>query len=44
MDFFIEADNIWTAASNGDLEQVKKWIEVEGVDVNAQDEYGYSPL
>jgi hypothetical protein len=44
MDFFIEPDNIWTSASNGDLQQVKKWIEEQGMDVNAQDEYGYSAL
>jgi hypothetical protein len=43
MDFFIEEDNIWTAASDGDLKQVKKLI-ASGVNVNGQDDSGYSPM
>jgi ankyrin repeat protein len=43
MDFFVEPDNIWVASSDGNLADVKKLIS-SGVDVNAQDEYGYSPL
>ncbi|KAF9584964.1 hypothetical protein BGW38_004466 [Lunasporangiospora selenospora] len=38
------AQNIWLAAGDeGDLEAVKKFI-AGGVSVNAQDEFGYSPL
>ncbi|GJJ70108.1 uncharacterized protein EMPS_02457 [Entomortierella parvispora] len=36
--------NIWLAASDGDLEAVKKFIEEKGVSVDAQDEFGYSAL
>ncbi|KAG0215469.1 ankyrin repeat-containing domain protein [Mortierella sp. GBAus27b] len=36
--------NIWLAASDGDLEAVKKFVEERGVSVDAQDEYGYSAL
>lgn len=36
-------DNIWTAASDGELEKVKGYL-ASGIDVNAQDETGYSPL
>lgn len=43
MDFFVEPDNIWVAASDGNLSDIKKLI-ASGIDVNAQDEYGYSPL
>jgi len=43
MDFFNEPDNIWVAASDGNLVEVKKLVE-SGVQVNSQDEYGYSPL
>jgi ankyrin repeat protein len=43
MDFFVEPDNIWVAASDGNLKDVQKLI-ASGVNVNAQDEYGYSPL
>ncbi|KAF9156460.1 hypothetical protein DFQ26_009355 [Actinomortierella ambigua] len=35
--------NIWIAASDGDLEAVKKFI-ADGNSVNAKDEYGYTPL
>ena len=43
-DFVAGGENIWVAASDGDLERVKHLLEVEGVSVNAQDEVGYSPL
>lgn len=43
MDFFNEPDNIWVASSDGNLAEVKKLVE-SGVQVNSQDEYGYSPL
>ena len=36
-------DNIWIASSNGDIERVKELLQ-SGVSVNAQDEYGYSPM
>lgn len=38
-----EANNIWVAVSNGDLDRVKEML-ASGVSVNAQDEHGYSPL
>ena len=44
MDFFLEEDNIWTAASDGNLTQVQKLIEQKGINMNAQDESGYSAL
>ncbi len=37
------AENIWIAASDGDIVQVQRFLD-EGVPINAQDEYGYSPL
>ncbi|KAG0237893.1 hypothetical protein BGW41_008319, partial [Actinomortierella wolfii] len=37
------SQNIWIAASDGDLEAVKKFI-AGGTSVNAKDEYGYTPL
>ena len=37
-------ENIWTASSDGDLERVQHLLEKEKVDVNAQDEFGYSPI
>lgn len=36
-------DNIWMAASDGDLERVKELLR-EGVSVNAMDENGYTPI
>jgi hypothetical protein len=36
-------DNIWVAASNGDVERVNVLLS-SGISVNAQDEYGYSPM
>lgn len=38
-----EEANIWVAASDGDLIRVQRFLQ-EGVDVNAQDDNGYSPL
>ena len=38
-----EEPNIWVAASDGDLSRVKQFLQ-EGVDINAQDENGYSAL
>jgi hypothetical protein len=35
--------NVWTAASDGDVESVKAFL-VGGGDANAKDEYGYTPL
>ena len=39
----VEEANIWVAASDGDLARVRQLLQ-EGVDVNAQDDNGYSPL
>lgn len=36
--------NIWVAASDGQLEDVKKMIEVDGLSPNAKDENGYTPV
>lgn len=36
-------ENIWIAASDGDIEHVQKFLE-HGININAQDEFGYSPL
>jgi len=38
-----EGENIWTAASDGDIDRVRELIE-SGMSPNAQDEAGYSPL
>lgn len=35
--------NIWTVASDGDLEAVRAYV-AGGGDVNVKDEYGYTPL
>lgn len=35
--------NVWTAASDGDLESVKAFL-ASGGEANAKDEYGYTPL
>lgn len=37
-------ENIFTAASDGDLEAVREFIEKQNLSPNSQDEYGYSPL
>mgnify|MGYP000648657340 CR=1 FL=1 len=39
----MSGENIWIAASDGDMNRVVELLE-SGVDVNAQDEQGYSPL
>ncbi len=39
-----EVENIWVSASDGDLARVSHLVEKEGIDVNAQDESGYSPI
>lgn len=36
-------DNIWIAASDGDLAAVQAFVQ-NGISVNAQDENGYSPM
>jgi len=43
MSAFTEEENIWTAASDGDLERVKVLLS-QGISVNALDENGYSPM
>ncbi|RLN86712.1 hypothetical protein BBJ28_00020804 [Nothophytophthora sp. Chile5] len=35
--------NVWTAASDGDVENVRAFL-ADGGDPNAKDEYGYTPL
>ncbi|TMW62836.1 hypothetical protein Poli38472_005454 [Pythium oligandrum] len=35
--------NVWVSASDGDSEAVKKYL-ADGGDVNAKDEFGYTPL
>ncbi|KAG7401735.1 hypothetical protein PHYBOEH_011024 [Phytophthora boehmeriae] len=35
--------NVWTAASDGDIESVRGFL-ASGGDANAKDEYGYTPL
>ncbi|TDH68472.1 hypothetical protein CCR75_001426 [Bremia lactucae] len=35
--------NIWTAASDGDIESVRAFL-ADGGDINAKDENGYTPL
>ncbi|KAL4154761.1 hypothetical protein PRNP1_006877 [Phytophthora ramorum] len=35
--------NVWTAASDGDVESVRAFLS-SGGDANAKDEYGYTPL
>lgn len=38
-----ESENIWTASSDGDIARVVELID-GGVNVNAQDEFGYAPM
>ena len=38
-----EKENIWIASSDGDITRVIELLS-SGVNINAQDEYGYSPL
>ncbi len=37
------AENIWIAESDVDIVQLQRFLD-KGVPINAQDEYGYSPL
>ena len=39
----MEETNIWTACGDGQFEIVKAFV-AGGISVNAQDDYGYSPL
>ena len=39
----MEDTNIWTACGDGQFEIVKAFV-AGGISVNAQDDYGYSPL
>ena len=36
-------DNIWIASSNGDISRVQQLL-TEGINVNGQDDTGYSPM
>jgi hypothetical protein len=36
--------NIWIAAGDGKLDEVRAFVEAGGVDPNAQDDTGYSAL
>ncbi|KAL1924562.1 uncharacterized protein VTP21DRAFT_4216 [Calcarisporiella thermophila] len=36
-------DNIWLAAGDGKLDRVKELLD-SGIDVNAEDDFGYTPL
>ncbi len=36
-------DNIWVASTNGDINKVSEFL-ANGINVNAQDEYGFSPI
>lgn len=38
-----EGENIWCAASDGDMARVTALLS-QGIDVNAQDDTGYSPM
>jgi ankyrin repeat protein len=38
-----ETANIWVASSDGDVTRVLQLLQ-QGVSINAQDEYGYSPI
>ncbi len=45
-DFISDADqfdNIWVACTNGDIGKVTEFL-ASGVNINAQDEYGFSPV
>lgn len=42
-DYDSSNDNIWIAASNGDIERVKELLQ-SGIAINSQDETGYSPM
>ena len=38
-----EPENIWVACTNGDEARLRQLLQ-EGFSVNAQDEFGYSPI
>ena len=38
-----DGENIWIAASDGDIKRVMQLID-QGVSVNIQDDHGYSPM
>ena len=38
-----DGENIWIAASDGDINRVKQLIS-QGISVNIQDDHGYSPM
>lgn len=38
-----EFDNIWVACTNGDVNKVSEFL-ASGIDINAQDEAGFSPI
>jgi predicted nucleic acid-binding OB-fold protein len=38
-----EPENIWVAASDGDIPRVLELLQ-QGISINVQDEYGYSPM
>ena len=38
-----EFDNIWVACTNGDVNKVSEFL-ANGIDINAQDEAGFSPI
>jgi hypothetical protein len=40
---FLEFDDIWTASEDGNLSLVKRLVR-QGVDINMQDEVGYSAM
>jgi hypothetical protein len=39
-----EEENVWVASSNGDIDKVKAILQSQKLDINIQDEYGYSPM
>lgn len=48
MDFLEQLDddpeNIWVAASNGDIANLSRIMQAKGFTVNVQDETGYTPM
>nr|CCA19416.1 conserved hypothetical protein [Albugo laibachii Nc14] len=36
-------ENVWTAASDGDIEEIERYV-ASGGDIDAQDEHAYTPL
>ncbi|KAI8991308.1 ankyrin repeat-containing domain protein [Mycotypha africana] len=37
-------DNLWVAAGDGQLDRVRELIEVDKIDVNSHDEFGYTAM